>query len=57
MLIPWNVDSEDDIPMPEGPPPDASSDGGESDDDIPLPEGPPPGEGKQRMYSLHLPYS
>ncbi|KAL5533547.1 hypothetical protein ACEPAG_7 [Sanghuangporus baumii] len=37
-------DSDDDIPMPEGPPPGAPSDDGESDDDIPLPEGPPPGE-------------
>ncbi|KAL5494574.1 hypothetical protein ACEPAI_35 [Sanghuangporus weigelae] len=37
-------DSDDDIPMPEGPPPGAPNDDGESDDDIPLPEGPPPGE-------------
>jgi hypothetical protein len=30
-------DDDDDIMMPEGPPPD------DDDDDIPLPEGPPPG--------------
>ncbi|KAH9858235.1 WW domain binding protein 11-domain-containing protein [Lenzites betulinus] len=45
-LLPNEVDSEaeeesdDDIIMPEGPPPEEESD--DSDDDIPMPEGPPP---------------
>ncbi|RDX51997.1 hypothetical protein OH76DRAFT_1434813 [Lentinus brumalis] len=46
-LLPHEVDSEaeeasvdDDIVMPEGPPPEGDSE--DSDDDIPMPEGPPP---------------
>ncbi|RPD65006.1 hypothetical protein L227DRAFT_607610 [Lentinus tigrinus ALCF2SS1-6] len=45
-LLPHEVDSEaeaesdDDIVMPAGPPPEEKSEG--SDDDIPMPEGPPP---------------
>lgn len=39
-------DSDDDIPIPDGPPPrsiDNENDNAESDDDdIPFPEGPPP---------------
>ncbi|KAL4246961.1 hypothetical protein ABKN59_008499 [Abortiporus biennis] len=35
-------DEDDDIAMPEGPPPEHSDD---SDDDIPMPEGPPPKDG------------
>lgn len=36
-------DSDEDIVMPEGPPPDAGLEDSESsDDDIPMPEGPPP---------------
>jgi hypothetical protein len=33
---------DDDIPMPDSPPPNA---GNESEDDIELPEGPPPNRG------------
>ncbi|GBE77633.1 hypothetical protein SCP_0105130 [Sparassis crispa] len=33
---------DEDIVMPEGPPPGASEDQDDSDDDIPMPEGPPP---------------
>lgn len=40
VLIPL-LDDDDDIVMPEGPPPGAA-DEVESDDDIPMPEGPPP---------------
>lgn len=38
-------DTDDDIPMPEGPPPGMSKDEEEvdTDDDIPMPDGPPPG--------------
>jgi hypothetical protein len=38
-------DSDDDIPMPEGPPPGVSRQEEEedTDDDILMPEGPPPG--------------
>ena len=37
------TDDDDDIKMPDGPPPDADGDSGEvSDSDIPMPEGPPP---------------
>ncbi|KAG6380975.1 WW domain binding protein 11-domain-containing protein [Boletus reticuloceps] len=35
-------DSDEDIVMPDGPPPGTSQEDG-SDDDIPMPEGPPPG--------------
>ncbi|KLO07262.1 hypothetical protein SCHPADRAFT_860472 [Schizopora paradoxa] len=41
-------DDDDDIAMPEGPPPGHEGGQGEevdSDDDIPMPEGPPPGKG------------
>jgi hypothetical protein len=38
-------DTDDDIPMPEGPPPGMSKDEEEvdTDEDIPMPDGPPPG--------------
>ncbi|KAI0273997.1 WW domain binding protein 11-domain-containing protein [Russula aff. rugulosa BPL654] len=38
-------DTDDDIPMPEGPPPGMSKNDEEvdTDDDIPMPDGPPPG--------------
>lgn len=50
-------DSEDDLIMPEGPPPGPAPPGeGEdedSDEDIPMPEGPPPGqEPTPGMYIL-----
>ncbi|KAI0718855.1 hypothetical protein C8T65DRAFT_569965 [Cerioporus squamosus] len=58
-LLPHEVDSEaeegsdDDIVMPEGPPPGESED---SDDDIPMPEGPPPPKpGAQRASLPPLP--
>ncbi|TFK56791.1 hypothetical protein OE88DRAFT_1650255 [Heliocybe sulcata] len=35
-------DSDDDIVMPEGPPPGGNGSDVDSDDDIPMPEGPPP---------------
>ncbi len=35
---------DDDIAMPEGPPPGQEEGDEESDDDIPMPEGPPPGK-------------
>ncbi|KAJ6611478.1 WW domain binding protein 11-domain-containing protein [Mycena sp. CBHHK59/15] len=35
-------DQDDDVAMPEGPPP--GDEDGDSDDDIPMPEGPPPGQ-------------
>ncbi|KAF7964738.1 hypothetical protein HWV62_3398 [Athelia sp. TMB] len=38
---PMEEDSDDDVIMPEGPPPEEEDD---SDDDIPMPEGPPPGQ-------------
>ncbi|TCD68115.1 hypothetical protein EIP91_011568 [Steccherinum ochraceum] len=44
------VDSDDDIVMPAGPPPDADDD---SDDDIPMPEGPPPL--KEGAFPVHVP--
>lgn len=37
-------DSDDDIVMPEGPPPGVEEESVGSDDDIPMPEGPPPGK-------------
>ena len=37
------VDSDDDIVMPEGPPPGVEEEPIDSGDDIPMPEGPPPG--------------
>ena len=40
------VDSDDDIVMPEGPPPGLEEEPVDSDDDIPMPEGPPPGKGQ-----------
>ncbi|KAK0208665.1 hypothetical protein DFS33DRAFT_1380168 [Desarmillaria ectypa] len=49
-LLPGEIDSEaenseddDDVVMPEGPPP-KPEDAVDSDDDIPMPEGPPPGQ-------------
>lgn len=49
-LLPGEIDSEaenseddDDVIMPEGPPP-KPEDAVDSDDDIPMPEGPPPGQ-------------
>ncbi|KAJ6601274.1 hypothetical protein DFH09DRAFT_1127331 [Mycena vulgaris] len=36
-------EDDDDVAMPEGPPPDGD-DEDDSDDDIPMPEGPPPGQ-------------
>lgn len=43
MLMP-NSDTDEDIIMPQGPPPgnDLEKDVNDSDDDIPMPEGPPP---------------
>ena len=38
------LDSDDDIVMPEGPPPGVEQEPVDSDDDIPMPEGPPPGK-------------
>ena len=37
------LDSDDDVVMPEGPPPGVQEEHVDSDDDIPMPEGPPPG--------------
>ncbi|KAF7307450.1 F-box domain-containing protein [Mycena indigotica] len=37
-------DSDDDIAMPDGPPPGVNEEAVDSDDDIPMPEGPPPGQ-------------
>ena len=42
-------DSDDDIIMPEGPPPGVEEEPVDSDDDIPMPEGPPPGK-EQGVY-------
>lgn len=41
-----SIDSgDDDVIMPEGPPPGtANNDEEDSDDDIPMPPGPPPGQ-------------
>jgi hypothetical protein len=41
---------DDDVAMPEGPPPEEDEED-ESDDDIPMPEGPPPGQ-QGTYYSL-----
>jgi hypothetical protein len=38
------IDSDDDIVMPDGPPPGVEEEPVDSDDDIPMPEGPPPGK-------------
>ncbi|KAI0652305.1 WW domain binding protein 11-domain-containing protein [Trametes meyenii] len=55
-LLPNEVDSEleesdDDIVMPEGPPPE-DADPEVSDEDIPMPEGPPPPKPGQQALSL-----
>lgn len=42
----FDVDSDDDILMPDGPPPGVEGETVDSDDDIPMPEGPPPGKGQ-----------
>jgi len=46
-------DSDDDIAMPEGPPPGSALGENdelvESDEDIPMPDGPPPGEGEDSV--------
>lgn len=44
------VGSDDDIVMPEGPPPGVEEELVDSDDDIPMPEGPPPGK-EQGAYT------
>ena len=47
-------DADDDIVMPEGPPPD-EEEVEDSDDDIPMPEGPPPprpGESPSKLQGL-----
>ncbi|KAI8981236.1 WW domain binding protein 11-domain-containing protein [Trametes punicea] len=50
-LLPNEVDNEDDIVMPEGPPPE-EEESDDSDDDIPMPEGPPPPKpGQQSTFS------
>ncbi|EJC98581.1 uncharacterized protein FOMMEDRAFT_143044 [Fomitiporia mediterranea MF3/22] len=65
-LLPGEVDSEaesagsdasdDDIPMPDGPPPDASNDNDDqSDEDIPLPDGPPPDAAEELPSEPPLP--
>ena len=45
-------DTDDDIVMPEGPPPGMSKEEEEedTDDDIPMPEGPPPGSAR-KLYA------
>jgi len=40
------IDSDEDIVMPEGPPPGGEEEPVDSDDEIPMPEGPPPGKGQ-----------
>jgi hypothetical protein len=47
-------DTDDDILMPDGPPPGASREEEEedTDDDIPMPEGPPPGSACGLFTSL-----
>ncbi|KAF9654117.1 hypothetical protein BDM02DRAFT_3177050 [Thelephora ganbajun] len=47
-----NSDSDDDIVMPEGPPPGVEEEPVDSDDDIPMPEGPPPS--KEQGFSSHV---
>lgn len=49
-------DTDDDILMPDGPPPGASREEEEedTDDDIPMPEGPPPGSACVLFTSLVL---
>ncbi|KIP10074.1 hypothetical protein PHLGIDRAFT_28623 [Phlebiopsis gigantea 11061_1 CR5-6] len=51
-------DADDDIAMPEGPPP--GSEHVDSDDDIPMPEGPPPGQETAQtlppLPALSMPY-
>ncbi len=44
----YTEDTDDDIPMPEAPPPGVSKEEEEedTDDDIPMPEGPPPGSAR-----------
>jgi hypothetical protein len=46
IMIMTSIDSgDDDVIMPEGPPPGtANNDEEDSDDDIPMPPGPPPGQ-------------
>ncbi|KAF8492015.1 WW domain binding protein 11-domain-containing protein [Russula emetica] len=50
-------DTDDDIPMPEGPPPGMSKDEEEvdTDDDIPMPDGPPPGSTTSISSQPHIP--
>ncbi|KAI0673566.1 WW domain binding protein 11-domain-containing protein [Trametes maxima] len=55
-LLPNEVDSEpeesdDDIAMPEGPPPE-DEDREDSDEDIPMPEGPPPSKSGEQALPL-----
>lgn len=46
------ADDDDDVMMPEGPPPGANEEGVDSDDDIPMPEGPPPSKGGTHPQSM-----
>ncbi|TFK77490.1 hypothetical protein BDN72DRAFT_910924 [Pluteus cervinus] len=61
-LRPDEIDSEDemdadddDIAMPQGPPPGALDEEVNSDEDIPMPEGPPPGSSLNPPLPLPLP--
>lgn len=45
------LDPDDDIVMPEGPPPGVEEEPVDSDDDVPMPEGPAPG-GEQGVCFL-----
>ncbi|KAG1908354.1 WW domain binding protein 11-domain-containing protein [Suillus fuscotomentosus] len=52
------VDGDDDIVMPEGPPPTGDNDDiVDSDDDIPMPEGPPPSTLQEPPLPPNIPFS
>ncbi|KAG1828413.1 WW domain binding protein 11-domain-containing protein [Suillus variegatus] len=52
------VDGDDDIVMPEGPPPTGNNDDiVDSDDDIPMPEGPPPSTLQEPPLPPNIPFS
>jgi hypothetical protein len=54
LITVYAENTDDDIPMPDGPPPGMPREEEEedTDDDIPMPEGPPPGS-TCKLYSFN----